>query len=545
MPEQFNTMDFTGPVPVLTREQCRRLIAERSAHHLPLVPDWSKGLAVVSPSVFRVATIPAVLERVKEILGNDIILWGASFVTRHPGQLHHWHNDIEASVSGGKTISVWIGIRNCSKNSSLQFISGSHRFKESIQEMRHRAGLRREELTSHEVLHWAKQKDPDAVLVVPELRDGNALFFDGWLWHASNNTGHARRTALLLQFATPATMIRMPDPHNFEWPFKTLQHPKPPCILISGSDHSGVNRIVPAPVVHDGKEVQVLTTRIYQIGVPLSPGKNQRWEAFPIFRGSTPNLQSMCCHVSALHPGNTPHPPHHHREEEILILLRGGAEVTLPDLAAQGLETVVQMQPGDFVYYPAWFFHTITAKGDVPANYLMLKWYNVHAKAEPLSPAGEMLRYRKYSISDVIKVDTSGKKFIATQIFLQRTDCLHALQCHTSVVQPGGGYASHADAHDVVIITLRGTIACLGEQVGPFSVLFFPAGQSHDMHNPTLETAEYLVFEFHGNHPPPVRRKKRTMWQKMKDPKSWRNKFGELKTRLTGAASKQNYIAAA
>jgi hypothetical protein len=103
------------------------------------------------------------------------------------------------------------------------------------------------------------------------------------------------------------------------------------------------------------------------------------------------------------------------------------------------------------------------------------------------------------------------------------------LKCHTSVVLPGGGYAAHADAHDVAIITLKGEIEVLGEKIAPYSVLFFAAGQLHDMKNSGTANAEYLVFEFHGNHPAPVKRKKRSLWEKMQDPKAWRDKIEEIK----------------
>ena len=34
--------------------------------------------------------------------------------------------------------------------------------------------------------------------------------------------------------------------------------------------------------------------------------------------------------------------------------------------------------------------------------------------------------------------------------------------------------------------------------IGPRGIVFFPAGELHGMHNPGLETAHYLVFEFHA-----------------------------------------------
>jgi mannose-6-phosphate isomerase-like protein (cupin superfamily) len=436
-------------------------------------------------------------------------------------------------------------------------ITTSHQFRQSIQEVRHLAGVQRDDASTDDILRWARERNNASKLVTPEMADGEALFFDGWLWHASHNTGNKIRTALLLQYSTPDTPIRIPDPNNFEWPFKTLQYPKPPCIMVSGSDHFGVNRIVPPPASHDGLETYGLTNQIYSIDIPLASDEKTGWKPYPIFRGATPNLQGLTCHASALMPGHTPHPPHQHREEEILILLKGDAEVTLPDLAAKGLATAIRLKPGEFVYYPAWFYHTITARGESPANYLMFKWYNKNggmaeqpspsfgrrrgqkggtafAKAMAVEDGGteRKLKYGKYSTADYFNSVSAEKLFFTQHVFQAPTDCLHALQCHTSTILPGGGYEAHSDAHDVAIVVLKGEVETLNTRVGPNSVLFFPAGHLHDMRNPTEQIAEYLVFEFHGNHPPPVKRKRKTLLEKMKDPKSWKNKFSEIRNRF-------------
>jgi uncharacterized cupin superfamily protein len=389
--------------------------------------------------------------------------------------------------------------------------------------------------STDQVLAWAQEIDPSCTLENPVVTNGQGIFFDGWTWHASQNLTNRRRTALLLQYATPDTPVRIPDPNYFEWPFKTLTHPKPPCLLASGSDNYRINKIMTPPVVHDGREKQEIGTHVYPIGVPLSPDSGQSWKPFHILRGSTPNLQSLSIHASGLRPGETPHPPHQHREDEILLLLHGEADVTLPDLRGRGEEPVVSLRPGDFVFYPAWFFHTITARGDGPASYLMLKWYN--DPSEGASKDGvnrEKVQYGKYQFSDYLIPTNASIPFRTQLVFEGMTDCLAHLQCHTSMLQPGAGYAVHTDAHDVTIVVVRGEVESMGARLGPNSILVFAAGQPHDMVNPSDNITEYLVFEFHGTHPAPVRRKHRTLWQKMRDPKSWKGKIGELKRRVFG-----------
>ena len=72
------------------------------------------------------------------------------------------------------------------------------------------------------------------------------------------------------------------------------------------------------------------------------------------------------------------------------------------------------------------------------------------------------------------------------------------LHAHTSVVQPGGGYAAHVDAHDVAIVLHSGKVATLGRVLEGPAVIYYSAGESHGLRNVGSEPARYLVFEFHS-----------------------------------------------
>jgi hypothetical protein len=66
-------------------------------------------------------------------------------------------------------------------------------------------------------------------------------------------------------------------------------------------------------------------------------------------------------------------------------------------------------------------------------------------------------------------------------------------------LQAGAGYVKHADAHDVAIVVLSGSVETMGRRFGRRGVIYFPAREMHDMKNPGSATARYLVFEFHGS----------------------------------------------
>jgi hypothetical protein len=154
--ESFGRDGFIGPITLFTSAQCE-LILRHFRHGDPPTPlNWEKGRAASDRFVFGLATRPALLARLRLLLGNDILLWGASLITREPNQIHPWHCDIESYALGGGLVSVWIGIENTSRESALQLITRSHAIGKTIQQVAHKNGLRRGEASTATVLDWAR-----------------------------------------------------------------------------------------------------------------------------------------------------------------------------------------------------------------------------------------------------------------------------------------------------------------------------------------------------------------------------------------------------
>ena len=107
--EALGANGFVGPVRLLTQQQAAFL-----GRHLLSAPErrpvWEKSLATIDPLTYETAVNPALLRLVREFIGNDIVLWGASVVVRRPGETHPWHCDIESCAPEGGLVSVWIGL---------------------------------------------------------------------------------------------------------------------------------------------------------------------------------------------------------------------------------------------------------------------------------------------------------------------------------------------------------------------------------------------------------------------------------------------------
>ncbi|BBK39272.1 hypothetical protein STAQ_43500 [Allostella sp. ATCC 35155] len=489
--ERFADDGFVGPEAVLTVPQCALLLRHEAVGSCPPPLDWNKGRAATDPLFADIARTPAILRLLRPLLGDDVVLWGASIVRRGPGDVHTWHTDIETSTPTGRFVSVWIGLENTSAASGLTLIGGSHRLPRTIQEELHRRGLRRSEVDDDAVLAIAREMDPGATLAIPPTGDGLAILFHGRTWHGSRNLrGGLPRSALLLQYAAAATPVRILDSSRLEWPFAFLDEPRPPVLAVLGEGDAQANRVVPPP----GRAGTLPPERVFPLTLPLPRPPAAAWHPHALLSGRAPNLPAFTCHASVLAPGHQPHLPHSHIEEEILVVLEGEAELAIAHAPEDPAPRRIAAHAGHVAYYPAYQHHTIRNVGPGPLSYAMIKWSGPAAAVETALGL--------QSAADPGAAAAPGSDRVAIRpIFEGPTQFLGKLHAHRTTIRPGGGYPAHVDPHDIVIFVLSGRVRTLGREVGAGAVLFHPAGEPHGMENPGSEPARYVVFEFHAPDP--------------------------------------------
>lgn len=494
---QFSLADdgLGGPIKVFTPDQCA-LAVRHWRHTKGRAPaGWHKSRAAADRFFFDLGSRPALLALLRPALGNDIVLWGAGVVERKLGRVHAWHTDIESAVGEG-FVSVWIGLENTSLESSLKFIPCSHRYGNTVQQLVYERAMPDGAASDDTVLGWARDLDASARIVQPAAADGDALLFDGRIWHGSHNMRtEGRRIALLLQYAVAGKQVRRPDSKHFEWPFQFDGQP-PPVVVVSGKADASRNYVVRAPEPNSASRNRAGTV-CKALEFPLAEDRKTGWKPYKIFHGATPNTQCMSAHVSVLSPGFSPHPPHAHVEEEILVVLDGEAEILIGDSPDPETARVERVPAGAFSYYPAYQHHTIRNAGARPVTYLMFKWRGAPAEIERQAKAG-ILRF-----SNILMAPgpMPAKGYRTEKFFEHPTGYLRRLQAHVTAMEKGAGYAPHADAHDVAIIVLSGRVAAAGTTLGPNGVFYFPAGEMHGMECIGDGPARYLVFEFHSPAP--------------------------------------------
>ncbi|MFC2085704.1 phytanoyl-CoA dioxygenase family protein [Bacteroidota bacterium] len=490
----FDERGFSGPTRVLTDAECDAIWRAYKEETFPLPLDWTKGYAPTSRLFYDLASRSSIVDVVRELIGDDIMLWGVQMVVRPTGAVHSYHTDAETEDPNRKSVSVWVGIRNTSVQSSLRIIPYSHRFGCSLQKALVDSDLDRFNVAPDEVEELALTYEPRARIEQVDMSDGDALFFDGRLWHGSHNTRRSGvRFAALLQYARPDVPIRIPNLKDHSVPQKFFDHPRPPCIMVHGSDIGGVNRFVTSPL-DESARLPVMTSWIRDLELPLHPDELRDFQAFPKARGSSATLSSLTCHVSALSPGKSPHTPHEHNDEELLITLSGELDILDEDGSP-----IHRTRAGTVLYYPAHFKHTVLNSCSDVANYVMFKWTRQH-DGGTYSATSDLYAFGSG--------DSQQDSVSRTRLIDRQTAYLKRLRCHLTTMPQGVGYEPHVDAYDVGILTLAGTIETLGESVGPGSVIFYAAGQPHGIRSIGSEAARYLVFEFHGGDSPILARPK-------------------------------------
>ena len=173
--------------------------------------------------VYDLLTHPRIVACVRDILGENVVGWGAHFFCKMPrdGKSVAWHQDASYwPLTPTKAVTVWLAIDDADcENACMRFIRGSHHFGHMT--------FRPSDSAEHNVLNQTidnpeQYGDP----VNDVLQAGEASLHSDLLLHGSEaNNSSRRRCGLTLRYA--ATDVRA----HLGWNEKG--------VLVSGNDPAG------------------------------------------------------------------------------------------------------------------------------------------------------------------------------------------------------------------------------------------------------------------------------------------------------------------
>ena len=201
--EQYWENGFLSGIKVLSPEEtaAHRRQLENAERQIGYGLHYHSKVHTVLKSPLELATHPALVDVIEEILGPNILLYNVTYIIKEPrtAKFVSWHQDLTYwGFDGTEQVSAWLALSPATAESGcMQMIPGSHR-----------QGLR-EQVTSEDPDNVLLQsqtiediREEDAVLC--PLAPGEASIHHGWMIHSSHpNTSAGRRIGLNIQYITP------------------------------------------------------------------------------------------------------------------------------------------------------------------------------------------------------------------------------------------------------------------------------------------------------------------------------------------------------
>ncbi|MGC9506296.1 phytanoyl-CoA dioxygenase family protein [Baaleninema sp.] len=200
-------------------------------------PIFVRQAHIRSALVYKLATEPAILDDIENLLGSDILLWISEAICRKPGTRgQSCHVDIINAQVQGVHVSVALTDMNL-QNGCLQVIPKTHTYTLDLEECA-RQGMC-DLFDPQSMLALADRLHPENApheIVPLEMTKGQYSFTKGGLWHGvGKNATDRDRLGLVARYMGTDRECREADGSQV------------PCILVRGEDLHQLNDLHQPP----------------------------------------------------------------------------------------------------------------------------------------------------------------------------------------------------------------------------------------------------------------------------------------------------------
>lgn len=203
--QRFHREGYLPPFRIFSREKAKEyykiidgeiLTDEPSPVPYNDLPQFNRH--VDSPTVYEICTQDGIVARMRDIYGENLMLWGSRFWDKKPGApVVPWHQHYHHTlVDPPLTLTAWIALTDSDpENGALQLLPGTH---DQVLP----------EVAAPEDTAFPKMADPDEFEVddpvTMKMEAGECLIFDERTLHRSfENTSNRRRLALSMRVSVP------------------------------------------------------------------------------------------------------------------------------------------------------------------------------------------------------------------------------------------------------------------------------------------------------------------------------------------------------
>lgn len=131
----YNAQGYIRPVRVFSESEIATIRAQFDALLAQTLADGGSSYSIATAHrkygfVYDLLKHPKIVACVQEILGPNVVGWGAHFFCKlpHDGKRVDWHQDaVFWPLTPSKTVTVWLAIDDADiENACMRFIPGSH-----------------------------------------------------------------------------------------------------------------------------------------------------------------------------------------------------------------------------------------------------------------------------------------------------------------------------------------------------------------------------------------------------------------------------------
>ena len=236
--ETFNEQGYLKPLSIYSEAEISAIRGEFDGMIEQVMARGDHNYSIISAHlksgmVHDIINEPRIVAYISDLLGEDIVGWGAHFFCKLPGdgKIVNWHQDASFwPLSPSKTVTAWLAIDDADTgNACMRFMAGSHHYGHLTYHLS-------EESENNVLNQTVKDIGMYGTEVDIELKAGEISLHSDLLLHGSGlNTSDRRRCGLTLRFC--AASVRAELNWNREG------------VIVKGSDPTGHWADLPRPVV--------------------------------------------------------------------------------------------------------------------------------------------------------------------------------------------------------------------------------------------------------------------------------------------------------
>jgi ectoine hydroxylase-related dioxygenase (phytanoyl-CoA dioxygenase family) len=233
---EFQEQGFAGPFTAMTPQEMAQ-ITDRVVADVLGVDAHQRSADVLQcrhlddPLTYRLCTLPAILNRVALLHGDDLVLWRSHYWCKQPGDAPvAWHQDLTHwPLQPVVNVTAWLALdRATPDNACVRLIPGSHTRAYPT------SSLTGDPLTDSVNPEWVEENRA----IHMELAPGQFFLFNEKLLHGSEaNTSDSRRLGLAIRLTVPTVRVD----HS------QLLRGRHRNIVVRGADHVGLNLMQAPP----------------------------------------------------------------------------------------------------------------------------------------------------------------------------------------------------------------------------------------------------------------------------------------------------------